>query len=131
MLSTLSDNPEALEMEGIGSKTLLPLIHCKEEVLSALSNVDFDDIDTVKDSSMTIKGSIVITGKLDVGRKDAEKILNDNGWVLASAVSSETVAVITPDASSGSSKLKKAKQKNITIIESESLSDALEKLSHI
>ena len=131
MLSALSDNPESLEMEGIGSKTLLPLIHHKEEVLSALSHIDFDDIDTVKDSSMTIKGSIVITGKLDVSRKDAEKILNDNGWVLASAVSSETVAVITPDASSGSSKLKKAKQKNITIIESESLSDALEKLSHI
>lgn len=131
MLGILSDDPASLEMEGIGSKTLLPLVQHKEEVLSALSHINFDDIDTVKNSSMTAKGSIVITGKLDVSRKDAEKILNNNGWSLASAVSSETVAVITPDANSGSSKLKKAKQKNIVIIESESLSDALEKLSHI
>lgn len=131
MLDVLSDNPTKLEMEGIGAKTLAPLIQYKDEVLSALSYVDFDDVDTVEESSITAQGSVVITGKLDVSRKDAEKILNDNGWDLAGSVSSETVAVITPDASGGSSKLKKAREKNIAIIELQTIDQAIEKLADL
>lgn len=131
VLDILSHNPKALEMEGIGTKTLSPLIQCKDEVLSALSYIDFNDVDTIEDSSITAQGSVVITGKLDVSRKDAEKILNDNGWNLASSVSSETVAVITSDTSSSSSKLKKAKEKNITIIEVQTIDKAIEQLADI
>lgn len=57
--------------------------------------------------------------------------LAEVGYELASSVTSETVALITPDASKGSGKLKKAAKLNIPVIEVATAAEAVSRLADL
>ena len=60
-----------------------------------------------------------ITGTLSMKRNELQKIVKKNGGIVQSGVSKETNYLLTNDVESGSSKFKKAKELNISIINEE------------
>lgn len=130
VLKTLNNNPEELKTNGIGDKTVQSLTQHKDEIIAALAYIPIDRL-TQREEDQFFQGTVVITGKLNVSRKEAEKILNINGWELSSSITNHSTALITDNIQGNSRKLKSAKQKEIPIIETTSIEDALEKLSKI
>lgn len=136
-LLTALDSPESLYGDGVGVKVLSPLTSDLVELRRLFSEVipatteaaTVDDtVDTTEEATEVI-GKVVLTGALDVPRKQLVTTLAEAGYELASSVTSETVAVITPDASKGSSKLTKAAKLGIPVIEVPTVAQAVSRLA--
>lgn len=120
--------PETLYRDGVGPKTLAPLTENLTEVRRLLDEVapnpeagldaaEAAEVASEVTSEVTIKGKVVLTGALDIPRKEIETMLAEAGYELASSVSKTTLAVITPDATGGSSKLAKAAKLSVPVVE--------------
>lgn len=90
---------------------------------------DFFDIGSVAVTGGKLEGkSFCFTGKaeaIDGGRKACEKLVKDNGGIVASGVSKTLSYLVTDDTESGSSKNVKAKQLGIPVISSFQFADML------
>lgn len=90
---------------------------------------DFFDIGSVAVTDGKLEGkSFCFTGKaeaIDGGRKACEKLVKDNGGIVASGVSKTLSYLVTDDTESGSSKNVKAKQLGIPVISSFQFADML------
>lgn len=107
------------------------------DFLSALAEVktdilqckDFFDIGSTVVTGGKLEGkSFCFTGKaeaIDGGRKACEKLVKDNGGIVASGVSKTLSYLVTDDTESGSSKNVKAKQLGIPVISSFQFADML------
>ena len=91
--------------------------------------IDFFDIDSTAVAGGKLEGlSFCFTGKaeaIDGGRKACEKLVKDNGGIVASGVSKTLSYLVTDDTESGSSKNVKAKQLGIPVISSFQFADML------
>lgn len=90
-----------------------------------LSNLTYiQNIVKLPDTSLTCsKGSVCVTGTLSMKRKDFEQLLNKNGYELASCVNSKTLALVTDDPNSGSSKNKAADKHNVPKLTEQEFTD--------
>lgn len=90
---------------------------------------DFFDIGSTPVAGGKLEGkSFCFTGKaeaIDGGRKACEKLVKDNGGIVASGVSKTLSYLVTDDTESGSSKNVKAKQLGIPVISSFQFVDML------
>lgn len=90
---------------------------------------DFFDIGSTAITGGKLEGkSFCFTGKaeaIDGGRKACEKLVKDNGGIVASGVSKTLSYLVTDDTESGSSKNVKAKQLGIPVISSFQFADML------
>ena len=90
---------------------------------------DFFDIGSAAVAGGKLEGlSFCFTGKaeaIDGGRKACEKLVKDNGGIVASGVSKNLSYLVTDDTESGSSKNVKAKQLGIPVISSFQFADML------
>lgn len=90
---------------------------------------DFFDIGSTTVTGGKLEGkSFCFTGKaeaIDGGRKACEKLVKDNGGIVASGVSKTLSYLVTDDTESGSSKNVKAKQLGIPVISSFQFADML------
>ena len=90
---------------------------------------DFFDIGSAAVAGGKLEGlSFCFTGKaeaIDGGRKACEKLVKDNGGIVASGVSKTLSYLVTDDTESGSSKNVKAKQLGIPVISSFQFVDML------
>lgn len=90
---------------------------------------DFFDIGSTAIAGGKLEGlSFCFTGKaeaIDGGRKTCEKLVKDNGGIVASGVSKTLSYLVTDDTESGSSKNVKAKQLGIPVISSFQFADML------
>ena len=90
---------------------------------------DFFNIGSVAVAGGKLEGlSFCFTGKaeaIDGGRKACEKLVKDNGGIVASGVSKTLSYLVTDDTESGSSKNIKAKQLGIPVISSFQFADML------
>ena len=77
------------------------------------------------------KGVICLTGKAPVPRKPLAAALEEKGWIVAGAVTRETVLVVCDDPGGSSTKLKKARDAGIDIVTYESflIDEGIELLS--
>lgn len=90
---------------------------------------DFFDIGSTVVTGGKLEGkSFCFTGKaeaIDGGRKACEKLVKDNGGIVASGVSKTLSYLVTDDTESGSAKNVKAKQLGIPVISSFQFADML------
>ena len=90
---------------------------------------DFFDIGSTAVAGGKLEGkSFCFTGKaeaIDGGRKACEKLVKDNGGIVASGVSKTLSYLVTDDTESGSAKNEKAKQLGIPVITSFQFADML------
>ncbi len=90
---------------------------------------DFFDIGSAAVTGGKLEGlSFCFTGKaeaIDGGRKVCEKLVKDNGGIVASGVSKTLSYLVTDDTESGSAKNVKAKQLGIPVISSFQFADML------
>lgn len=90
---------------------------------------DFFDIGSVAVTGGKLEGkSFCFTGKaeaIDGGRKACEKLVKDNGGIVASGVSKTLSYLVSDDTESGSAKNVKAKQLGIPVISSFQFADML------
>lgn len=116
------------ELEGIGPKTRELLLGDKfMEAYIDLTSL-FDEISSEKDTKPVVRPNIksfVITGKLTFPRKVYEEAIEMSGNKFSGAISKTTDYLVTDDPSANSSKLKKARELGIQIINEEELRDIL------
>lgn len=90
---------------------------------------DFFNIGLIAVAGGKLEGlSFCFTGKaeaIDGGRKACEKLVKDNGGIVASGVSKTLSYLVTDDTESGSAKNEKAKQLGIPVITSFQFADML------
>lgn len=127
------DAPESLCGDGVGVKVLSPLTDDLTELRRLFADVipatTVATTEEATEEATVIVGKVVLTGALDIPRKQMCVTLAEVGYELASSVTSETVAVITPDASKGSSKLIKAAKLGIPVIEVPTVAEAVSRLA--
>lgn len=121
-------SPEDLHSEGIKEKSLLPIVESKDEfdTICDIFLKVYEKKEQLNNSEDMTK--VVLTGKMDKPRKEIEKVLLDNNYELSSSVSKEIFALITNDMSSSSSKMTKARELNVKIIECHNLEDLIDLL---
>ena len=90
---------------------------------------DFFNIGLIAVAGGKLEGkSFCFTGKaeaIDGGRKACEKLVKDNGGIVASGVRKTLSCLVTDDTESGSAKNEKAKQRGIPVITSFQFADML------
>ncbi len=101
----------------IHAKTIIKNLENFDEMY----NVILDCKIKIKKNNFTKKENkvnIVFTGKCEqYGRKELTNLLNDKGYNVQSGIKKDTNILLTNDINSNSSKLKKAKEYNIKIID--------------
>ena len=115
-------NKELPELEGIGPKTKELLLGDKfMQAYIDLTSL-FDEISSEKNIVTNRKTkTFVITGKLPLARKVYEEAIEKAGYKFSGAISKNTNYLVTDDPSGNSSKLKKARELGIEIINEETL----------
>ena len=124
-----------LDIQGIGQVLAETLVEYfsqekhQEEIHDLLQEIHFAPIETASADTMVLQDlTFVITGSLNhyENRNALKKQIEELGGKVAGSVSSKTSYLINNDATSGSSKNKKAKELGIEILTEE---DFLEKFS--
>lgn len=121
---------EIIEVEGWAIQSALDFLEAfKANKQDIMQCKDFFDIGSAPVAGGKLEGkSFCFTGKaeaIDGGRKACEKLVKDNGGIVASGVSKTLSYLVTDDTESGSSKNVKAKQLGIPVISSFQFADML------
>jgi DNA ligase (NAD+) len=121
---------EIIEVEGWAIKSALDFLEAfKANKQDIMQCKDFFDIGSAPVAGGKLEGkSFCFTGKaeaIDGGRKACEKLVKDNGGMVASGVSKTLSYLVTDDTESGSAKNVKAKQLGIPVISSFQFADML------
>lgn len=121
---------EIIEVEGWAIQSALDFLEAfKANKQDIMQCKDFFDIGSAPVAGGKLEGkSFCFTGKaeaIDGGRKACEKLVKDNGGMVASGVSKTLSYLVTDDTESGSSKNVKAKQLGIPVISSFQFADML------
>jgi len=107
-----------LSLDGFGDEmanSIINFISANKEKIQRLLEIIKPIIDEVKDSSSPLFGKrVVITGTLNLPRKEFVKIIEGNGGFFTSAISKKTDILLV--GVNGGSKLKKAESLGITIL---------------
>ena len=121
---------EIIEVEGWAIQSALDFLEAfKANKQDIMQCKDFFDIGSAPVAGGKLEGkSFCFTGKaeaIDGGRKACEKLVKDNGGMVASGVSKTLSYLVTDDTESGSAKNVKAKQLGIPVISSFQFADML------
>jgi DNA ligase (NAD+) len=121
---------EIIEVEGWAIQSALDFLEAfKANKQDIMQCKDFFNIGSAVVTGGKLEGkSFCFTGKaeaIDGGRKACEKLVKDNGGIVASGVSKTLSYLVTDDTESGSSKNVKAKQLGIPVISSFQFADML------
>lgn len=121
---------EIIEVEGWAIQSALDFLEAfKANKQDIMQCKDFFDIGSAPVAGGKLEGkSFCFTGKaeaIDGGRKACEKLVKDNGGIVASGVSKTLSYLVTDDTESGSAKNVKAKQLGIPVISSFQFADML------
>lgn len=121
---------EIIEVEGWAIQSALDFLEAfKANKQDIMQCKDFFDIGSTSVAGGKLEGkSFCFTGKaeaIDGGRKACEKLVKDNGGMVASGVSKTLSYLVTDDTESGSAKNVKAKQLGIPVISSFQFADML------
>ena len=121
---------EIIEVEGWAIQSALDFLEAfKANKQDIMQCKDFFDIGSAPVAGGKLEGkSFCFTGKaeaIDGGRRACEKLVKDNGGMVASGVSKTLSYLVTDDTESGSAKNVKAKQLGIPVISSFQFADML------
>lgn len=112
-------NQKLHSIKGIGNKTINTLINAKDRVKKLYGIMNIKEFK--KEDKPEVSFKVAITGALSMKRSDFDQLLKDKG-IEQSSNFNEIKYLITNNPDSGSSKMKKAKDKGIEIISEEEFS---------
>ena len=124
-ISEISEDSIKEISSSVGEATAVSIVKHRDKCKRLNLIKDRISVPEKQTSGKESKGSVVVTGKLSMKRKDFEDVVKASGYVMDSSIKKTTTYLITNDKDSGSSKNKKAQSLGIPVITEQEFLDLI------